>query len=706
MVVNAAARAAAFTFACISVVYAPPAIAAAAAPQTTAPAHPLHSFSSLALAPDGSRVAALESDEPAVDGDKAHVSLVIRYSTAVAPIVVALPCGSDVECTPSSPAWSPDGKQLAFVLKTPKGARAVYASDSNGTNVRKLAGFDGTIYDLRYGPDGRLAMLATAGAHKESGATSAGAAIVGEIGSHIDEQRIAILEGGALAFHSPADLYVYEFDWLPNGTGFVGTAATGDGDNDWWIAKLYAFDAATSSGRIVYAPTDPKQQLANPRVSPDGSEIAFIGGIMSDFGSTGGDVYVVPTAGAASARDLTRGSTSTATSLAWSGTPGASHLYYSTQHANLTGVSEAFLGTAVAANSVHAKTPVGVPVGERKRSAKQLVDDTSTATREPVEIWNGAVSISAGDAAFALSRRGRLTAVVRQDFEHAPEIAVGPLGAWRDLTDTNANVPSETHATPVFWKSDGFDVSGWLLAPLDAKAAGGATLPVVKHALITTVHGGPSAAYRPSFVGRGSTRAILRAGYYVFLPNPRGSYGEGEAFTLANVKDFGYGDLRDILSGIDAVERVAPIDEAKLGITGYSYGGYMTMWAVTQTHRFKAAVSGGGLSDWLSYYGQNGIDQWMIPFFGASVYDDPAVYARSAPITFIKNVTTPTFEYAGERDVETPAPQSQEFWHALVTFGVPTSFVVYPGEGHGIRQPKNRADAQKRTLDWFAKYLK
>ncbi|MBV9407986.1 MAG: S9 family peptidase, partial [Candidatus Eremiobacteraeota bacterium] len=164
--------------------------------------------------------------------------------------------------------------------------------------------------------------------------------------------------------------------------------------------------------------------------------------------------------------------------------------------------------------------------------------------------------------------------------------------------------------------------------------------------------------------------------------------------------------FRDIVAGIDAVEKIAPVDDARIGIFGHSYGGYMSMWAVTQTHRFKAAVAGAGLANWLSYYGENGIDEWMIPFFGASVYDDPAVYAKSAPITFVKNVRTPTFMYVGERDVECPAPQSQEFWHALQTLGVPTSLVIYAGEGHGIRDPKNVRDIARRTLAWFDKYLR
>jgi dipeptidyl aminopeptidase/acylaminoacyl peptidase len=127
---------------------------------------------------------------------------------------------------------------------------------------------------------------------------------------------------------------------------------------------------------------------------------------------------------------------------------------------------------------------------------------------------------------------------------------------------------------------------------------------------------------------------------------------------------------------------------------------------VTQTHRFKAAVAAAGVSDWLSYYGENGIDEWMIPYFGKSVYDDPAAYARSSPIDYIKNVTTPTFEYVGAQDIECPAPQTEEFWHALHDLGVPTSMAIYPGEGHGLRDPAHAADAARRSLEWFDRYLK
>jgi dipeptidyl aminopeptidase/acylaminoacyl peptidase len=225
--------------------------------------------------------------------------------------------------------------------------------------------------------------------------------------------------------------------------------------------------------------------------------------------------------------------------------------------------------------------------------------------------------------------------------------------------------------------------------------------------LVVEVHGGTSSTVTPHWPARGSlTELLVAKGYYVLLPNPRGSYGRGEAFTQANVKDFGYGDLRDILAGVDAAIAKYPIDDRRLGITGWSYGGYMTMFAVTQTTRFAAAAAGAGIANWTSYYGENLIDQWMIPFFGATVYEDPDVYAKSSPIQFIKRVRTPTIVVVGEQDAECPAPQSFEFWHALKTLGVPTKLVVYPGEGHMFVKPADQRDVATRILSWFDGYLK
>jgi dipeptidyl aminopeptidase/acylaminoacyl peptidase len=252
----------------------------------------------------------------------------------------------------------------------------------------------------------------------------------------------------------------------------------------------------------------------------------------------------------------------------------------------------------------------------------------------------------------------------------------------------------------ITWSNEGSAVQGWLLYPAGFDAS-------KKYPMIVSIHGGPANLNTPHWPGVNFDLSVLSAlGYFVFFPNPRGSYGQGETFTRANVKDFGYGDLRDILAGVDAVLKSAPVDSTRLGVAGWSYGGYMTMWTVTQTNRFKAAVAGAGIANYQSYYGENSIDQWMIPYFGASVYDDPAEYAKASPITFIKKARTPTLVVVGERDGECPMPQSYEFWHALRTLGVPTELVIYPGEGHSFRQPDHRRDVLERTVRWFEQYLK
>ena len=538
-------------------------------------------------------------------------------------------------------------------------ARSLYSVSADGSRLAKLLAFNGTIDTLRFGPDGRLAVLAIAGANKEVGATQAGAPITGDLAGPTPEQRIAVLDHGRLHWASPPELYVYEYAWLPDGTGFVGTAAPGDGDNNWWVAKLYRFRASDGAGTVIYTPPDARHQIANPVVSKSGI-IAFISGLMSDFGSTGGDVFTLPAHGG-NAVDIMSGMHASARSLAWA-----------------------------CDGRLHAELLAG--------AATELVEfpDASQAGAASV-LWRGEESLLGEDGGISLGCPSTTTATVHQSFAAAPEIEIGSLGHWHDLTHANAGFTAPLTARSIGWKNDGFDVQGWLLLP--AKAGG-------KLPLITIVHGGPAAAATPHFVGPGTTRALLQAGYALFLPNPRGSFGQGEAFAAANVRDFGHGDLRDILAGIDAVAREAPIDPDRLGIIGGSYGGFMTMWAVTQTNRFKAGVAAAGISDWLSYYGENGIDEWMIPYFGKSVYDDPAIYARSSPINYIRNARTPVFEYVGADDIECPAPQTQEFWHALHDLGVPTSYAIYPGEGHGLRDPAHIADAEARTLAWFRRYLK
>jgi dipeptidyl aminopeptidase/acylaminoacyl peptidase len=626
------------------------AIALASVPLAPAAALPLHQYSDLAISPAGDRIAAVESErEPnaSVDPDE---QAVVRDARSGA-IIERLPVCAG--CRYSGLTFAPDGRLLAIVRE--RGATRLVLGRRG--HMVTLARFDGIAQEPRFSPDGtRVAVLATFRARKEAGATQAGVRQVGEIGEASDEQRVAVipLSGGTLELVTAADRYVYEFDWTPDGRGIVMTSAPGNGDNNWWVATL---DRVELAGGRMSRIAAPPMQLNFPRVSPDGRTVAFIGGLMSDFGAVGGDVYTVPIGGGTPS-NITRGFAGTFSSLVW-------------DRSGLTG--SALIGERMAI----------VPL-DPERGPQQAT-------------WTAPASIAAGDARFARSADGSTYAAVVQDFERAPAIYSGTANALRQLSHDNDRWTSLVRAQSVSWKNEGFTIQGWLLAP--------AKLPTGKGPMVVNVHGGPASASTPTFVWESWRADLANAGYYQFLPNPRGSYGQGEGFTRANIRDFGGGDLRDILAGVDAAEKVAPIDDARLGLIGHSYGGFMAMWANTRTNRFKAIVAGAGLSNWISYYGTNGIDQWMIPFFGTSLYDDPAPYWAVSAIRTIKSARTPTFLYVGERDIEVPPTQSVEYWHALQAMKVPVSLVIYPDEGHAIRAPEHTLDIRKRTVAWFDHYL-
>jgi dipeptidyl aminopeptidase/acylaminoacyl peptidase len=623
----------------------------------------MRSYRALAMTAAGDRIAAIET----VDGDKRAPHVTVRETVGgrIAATYESVACG---QCRFDAPAWSPDGRSMALVGTDAKAGTAsvLVLRDGKLATVATLKGVANTV---RWSPDGRqLAFLATVNAKKLTGAVEAGARQVGEIGlaQEEDEQRIALVPvdapaGSEIRLVSPGDTFIYEYDWTPDGKGFVVTSAKGNGDNNWWIATLGHVDAASGKLRVLAAP---KMQMNMPHVSPDGRTVAFIGGLMSDFGSVGGDVFTVPIGGA-EPTDITPGFKGSFNGISWRG--------------------------AALLASVQAGADTGIAsIDPAARSARLL--------------WQAPVSASgARDGRFVFSADGKVAASVQEDYEHAPRIVAGPLAALAPITRDNADFAPQVKARSIAWTSEGFNVQGWLVGPRTVE-------PGKKYPMIVQVHGGPAAAVTPHYVSGGESgnslvRALVDKGYFVFFPNPRGSYGQGLAFSSANKRDFGGGDWRDILAGADAVLRQAPVDGARLGLIGHSYGGFMTMWGVTHSQRFKAAVASAGIANWISYYGQNGIDQWMVPFFGATMYADPAIYRAASPIESIKSATTPTLVMVGERDVECPPAQSQEFWHGLKAQGVPTALVIYEDEGHAIRKPEHAADQRVRVLAWFDKYL-
>jgi dipeptidyl aminopeptidase/acylaminoacyl peptidase len=615
----------------------------------------------------------------------------------------------DGSCTESDPVWSPDSAALAFLSDCADlgGQSDLYLSHLDSNPPRRLSALHGDVNALAFSPDGkRIAFLYVEGATRPAGALAAMDAPSGVIGEdHIEVQRIAAVAADAAqpaapTFLTPANLHVYEFDWSPDSATLAYVAADPPGENNWWVAKLYTQTAAgDSKPTAILTPSNVSGslhglQIALPRWSPDGKAIAFIGGLMSDQGVTGGDVWVIDAKGDAAGsqlRNLTPGRPASSQWIVWG--------------------DDEHIFTSEVANGVDRLVRFRLQ-GDRTS------DSVAASFATPVFTYPGTVGISNFDHSLAVTADRSLFVFQASSFRQPPELyAAGTSAAARaqpatspsagisgltQLSHINEGIePAWGDVASLTWTNDNFQIQGWLLLPANYD-------PIKKYPLIVEVHGGPASDIASRWNGGGggfSATAYSARGYFVLMPNPRGSYGEGEAFTEANRKDFGYGDLHDILAGVDTVLAKYPVDPTRVGITGWSYGGFMTMFAVTQTHRFRAAVAGAGISDWLSYYGENSIDQWMIPYFGASVYDDPQVYAKSSAVSFIKNVTTPTLAVVGDRDGECPAPQSFEFWHALRDLHIPAQLVVYPNEGHGFSDPAHRQDVQQRAMEWFARYM-
>ena len=620
-----------------------------------------HGIRQVAISPDGQRVAWVDDGSTATPRG-IYVCTLASAATTRRHVTAS---GDDTASEEDEIAWSPDSRQLAFLSNAQTSDQVqLYVANVTGGEARKLTDLKGSMNSPAWSPDGKtLALLFTENAPRLPGPLEPMPPPSGVIGGKIYEQRLTTVDVATRATRqiSPADMYVYEYDWSPDGRKIAAVAAHGAGDGNWYVAEIYTLAVDSGEMKSIHKPS---LQVASPRWSPDGSSIAFIAGLMSDEGSTGGDLFLTPAAGGP-VRNLTPGIRASVSGFAW------------------RKGGEILLLESVDGSSALAALNVG--------------------SGEVTHLWSRPETLSLGwsNSGLSLASDGKTLATVRESFSDPPEVWAGPIGAWKQVTSHPRSQPAGWgRSESVHWANEGFNIQGWLTYPRDYD-------PARRYPLLLEVHGGPGAMARPAWPNSLFDFTLFsHYGYFVLRPNPRGSFGQGEAFTRGNVRDFGYGDLRDILAGVDYVVKHFPVDNDSVGIGGWSYGGYMTMWAVTQTHRFRAAVAGAGIANWQSYYGENDIDQWLIPFFGASVYDDPAVYAKSSPITFIKNVRTPTLILVGDRDGECPTPQSFEFWHALETLGAENQFVVYPGEGHMIFDPAHRHDIMQRALEWYDRHLK
>lgn len=577
-----------------------------------------------------------------------------------------------VFCNETEPRWAPNGREIAFLSDYKNnGQTQVFVTPATpGTApAQQLSGFDGFVSHLQWSPDGRyLSVLYVEKASREPSPMAPGNKAVGVIDSLInrDIQRIAVIDRAASEMRqvSPEKLYVFEYDWSPDSKKFAYTAAIPPGDDNWYIARLYRQQLFSADTALIYAPS---LQIAVPRWSPDGQQVAYIEGLMSDQGGTGGEIFTISADGKERPRSLTPGRSSTPAWFTWR--PDSSMLF-----------SEFVGGSSAIAT-------INIRAGTIRR------------------IWYGDESIHASSEEMSLSVAGSgsatIIAAVHVSWSSLPEIFAGNADKQRQITYINAGIKLPVQkAENVEWMNDGRSIQGWLLYPANYNKAN-------HYPMVVNVHGGPAWIAMPAWSAADfNTTFFTQRGYFVFFPNPRGSHGRGEAFTQANRRDWGHGDLKDIIAGIDTVIQRLPVDSNRLALIGWSYGGFMAMFSITQTQKFKAVVAGAGACDWLSYYGQNAIDKWMWSYFGASPYDDPEAYSRVSAMTYIKQARTPALVLVGELDGEAPAPQSIQFWHALKELKVPTQLIIYAGEGHSFYKLENTVDITLRTLEWIEKYTK
>jgi dipeptidyl aminopeptidase/acylaminoacyl peptidase len=555
------------------------------------------------------------------------------------------------------PRWAPDSRRLAFISnRADRHEAQLYLIDINGGEARALTDLRGVVGDPKWSADGRSIAFLYNGTLEPNKRPDPDPIVV-DAAPRFNRVWILDVETRALRAITSSDCHVFEYDWSPDGKTLAAlTSPHPNPAESWYSAQLHTVDAATGEIRQV---CQMPHQVGRLTWSPDSASIAFVSGVMSDQGNVAGEVYLIPAVG--------------------------------DEPVNLTPTTD------------HSITWIqwrdeGILYGSRQVDSTVLgwIDPKSGAQRP---ISRGAYSINGWGAQQVSAGQGKTFAALRESYTEPPNVFIGSLadGAWSPLTELSPDLPP-LRVENRYWRGgDGDSIHGFLVYPP------GYT-PGRRYPLFAHVHGGPSWGYVPRFVSLWE-RLLIARGCLVFLPNPRGSWGYGHGFQSANVGDLGGGDWRDINAGVDDLIETGLADPERLAIGGWSYGGYLTAWAVTQTDRFRCAIAGASITNYESNYGVVPNREWQTTMFGSNVYDDFDLHRSRSPIAFASRVKTPTLLVHGECDAEAPVTQAVEFYIALKHFGVPTQLVIYPRERHGFEEHAHQIDLYQRIVGWVDKYL-
>jgi dipeptidyl aminopeptidase/acylaminoacyl peptidase len=596
------------------------------------------------------------------------------------------------------PCWSPDGGAIAFISDREtreltdddagqKGAGALYLIAPDGGEAVRLTTLGGAAADPKWSPDGRRISIKVTDADTDDDKRRKKER--DDVKVHREREkldRLCVVDvpagpfGGEVTPVEPSrvlhgDWHLWEHAWSPDGSRCAVTVARHTGwDESFDGLRLGLLPADGGEPALVGGERGVYRTPASLAWSPDGRKLAFLGGF--DLARDAGEaIFVIDAADPSTAAIVFNDEEGSLLSLAW---PLPERLAVF----RLRG-THATLWTLPADGSGAPEIATGGLPGER---------GTVEAGWAP--------SLVAG----ALDRAAEHVALAWSDATYPPEVWGGEIGAApRQLTRFNARLTERRlgRTELLRWTSDEHEIEGQLIYPVDY--APGRRYPTILH-----IHGGPSWAWDDHFYASWHDWGQLLAGrgYAVLLPNPRGSTGRGWRFQIANHDDWMGGDYRDSQAGIDALIERGIADPQRLGIGGWSYGGFTTAWVLTQTNRYKAAVLGAGVTNRASMHGTTDIIRWHGSWLTVEFAESPDEFWRHSPLRYIGQVTTPTLVLHGENDLRVPVSQGWEYYNALRAMGVPTQMVVYPREPHGIEERQHQRDLLERVVAWFDQYVR
>jgi dipeptidyl aminopeptidase/acylaminoacyl peptidase len=577
----------------------------------------------------------------------------------------------------SSPRWSPDGKQLAFLSKRPGDAHTqLYVMPIDGGEAQAVFEAKGSIAAFEWSADGkRFAYSIGLETDAEKQDREAGRDwVVDEVGG--SHTRLFVFDRESkTSTELPVGKHVLDFRWAPDGTRLALRACEhATVDHGMMYSSLYTIDVAGGAPKPL---TKTAGKLGAMAWSPDGKQLAFLGA-ADIHDSLAGIVYVVPADGG-EAKPLTGKLEATGTWLDWSD---ASTIVLLAEQGTKTTINTITLAGAI--KPMLDGGPICTDLSIRPRAA---VSGLRLPQRDP----HGEALACAGETAL-----------------HPGEVFAGKLGG-RGLTRLTVANPSLLtrklgEQSVVRWKvEDGLELEGILIKPVDYQAG-------TRYPLAVLPHGGPEGISLDGWSTRAGYPAQLFAtrGYVVFMPNYRGSAGRGTAFACADHKDLGGKEFNDVLVGIDHLVAQGLVDADRVGMGGWSYGGYFSALAATvHSDRFRAAMIAAAITNWVSFTGTTEIEhENSLVHWNLWPWEDMELAWSRSPLAHIEKSKTAALIVHGSADTRVPVGQSQELYRGLRHLGVPTQLVMYPREGHGIAENVHALDFMNRFLDWFDTHVK